>query len=275
MARTLTINGGEIKYNYISSGSDEDGGGAGIYNKGTLTMKQGNVSYNSGRNDDYVYRRGGGFYLAAGSSTTIENTPVEWNESREGGGFYVESGATLNLTNTDLRYNAANNYEGGGIANHGNVVFNSGTIRDNQSYSSGGGIWSSGTLTIKGGTISKNTTIAEDSRGGGVYIASNGTLNMEGNPVIKDNRVEWDLYFEDGPVNNLYLTSGMVINVTGALTSGADIRITAETPVTTLTRGYNAKSPKAATTSIFRYDTKGYSVTKYKGGCAAIRCHLL
>lgn len=263
-AGTLTINGGVIKYNYISSGSDEDGGGAGIYNKGTLTMKQGNVSYNSGRDDNYVYRRGGGFYLAAGSSTTIENTPVEWNESRDGGGFYVESGATLNLTNTDIRYNAANNYEGGGIANHGTVVFNSGTIRDNESYSSGGGIWSSGTLTIKGGTISKNTTIVGDSKGGGVYIASNSTLNMEGKPVIKDNRVEWDLYFEDGPVNNLYLTSGTVINVTGALTSGADIRITAETPVATLTSGYNAKSPKAATTSVFRCDAKGYSVTKYK-----------
>ena len=266
-AGTLNISGGEIKYNYISSGSDtdENGGGAGVYNKGTLTMNSCYVGYNSGRNDDFVYRRGGGFYLAAGSSTNIGNTAVEWNESRDGGGFYVESNATLKLMNTDICNNNSENHEGGGISNKGTVVFSSGTISKNTSYSNGGGIWSGGTLTIKGGTINNNTTLVASSRGGGVYITSEGTFNLEGNPVIKDNKIEWDLYYGNGPVNNLYLTSGKVINVTGAITSGADIRITAETPIATLTSGFNTKSPNAVPTSIFHYDKTGYSFTKYKG----------
>lgn len=266
-AGTLAINGGEIKYNYISSGSDtdENGGGAGIYNKGTLTMNHGYVSHNSGRNDDFVFRRGGGLYLAAGSSTTIDNTTVEWNESRDGGGFYVESNATLKMMNTDILNNLSEIHGGGGITNQGTVVFSSGTISNNTSYSSGGGIWSGGTLTIKGGSISKNITVVENSCGGGVFISSNGTLNMEGAPVIKDNRIEWDLYSVYGPVNNLYLTSGKVINVTGTFTSGADIRITAETPVAVLTNGFNTKNPNAVPTSILHYDATGFALTKYKG----------
>lgn len=40
-------------------------------------------------------------------------------------------------------------------------------------------------MNLRGGTITGNTVTGSDSQGGG--ILNNGTLNVSGNPVVKDN----------------------------------------------------------------------------------------
>ena len=113
---------------------------------------------------------------------------------------------------------------GGGVYVTGTFTMEGGTITKNRAED-GSGVYvaNEGTFTMAGGTITGN--IATKSDGGGVYVKEGGTVILSGGtPVIKDN-----LYGEGA--SNLRLTGTGQLQLTGTLTSGADIRITGPKPV--------------------------------------------
>ncbi len=104
----------------------------------------------------------------------------------------------------------------------------------------GGGIYVSEgcELTIKGGTITGNTATRE---GGGIYVAgSESNINMQGNPVVRDNTGD-----------DLYLAKNQLINVTGAFTEGAYIGVNPEKKQRVFTSGYGTYNSTAPSTYFF------------------------
>ena len=147
------------------------------------------------------------------------------NTSKDAGGIYVASGATLNLGGTStLCGNTSSQHGGGGIVNQGTVNL-------------------SGDVSITGNTCATN--------GGGIW--NNATLNVQGNVTVKDN--------DD---DDIFLKSGKVIAVSGALTSGANsIGVSMESGYGTLTSGY---STSGTTTNPF-FSNSSNSVAVVNGEC--------
>ena len=133
----------------------------------------------------------------------------------EGQVIFVQNGAKLTITDsqTDGKITGGWAYVGGGI------------------YVSEGC-----ELTIKGGTITGNTATRE---GGGIYVAgSESNINMQGNPVVRDNTGD-----------DLYLAKNQLINVTGAFTEGAYIGVNPEKKQRVFTSGYGTYNSTAPTSS--------------------------
>lgn len=123
----------------------------------------------------------------------------------------VNEGATLTIqgSNGTIKggYNSGN---GGGIHNCGTLTISTGTISDNHA-ANGAGVYNetTGRLTISGGTFYGNIAATN---GGAVY--HNGiAFAMQGAPTIKTN------YQGTSTLNNIYLPSGKIINISEALTN--------------------------------------------------------
>ena len=123
----------------------------------------------------------------------------------------VNEGATLTIqgSNGTIKggYNSGN---GGGIYNCGTLTISTGTISDNHA-ANGAGVYNetTGRLTISGGTFNGNSATTN---GGAVY--HNGiAFAMQGAPTIKTN------YQGTSTLNNIYLPSGKIINISEALTN--------------------------------------------------------
>lgn len=231
--------------------------GGGIYVADTeLTLNAGTVIGNKNASqtanlsnwNNYAYYNGGGIYAINASVTVNEDSAVLFNvTSRDsGGGLYVKNG-TLTIKGARINYNYSsinkNSGSGGGgirlagtatmrvegsdseIAYNGSAfkgaglqlietsscTMDGGSIHDNKNSGSvseeGGGVYiSSGTtFTMTGGTISgnKHGTASNHEFGDGIYV--DGTLNLSGNAYI-------------APDNDVYLTSGNFVTITGELT---------------------------------------------------------
>lgn len=72
------------------------------------------------------------------------------------------------------------------------------------------------------GRIENNTC---GTNGGGVRISRTATMNISGNPVIKNNTLGTG---DSAPLNNVSITDSAYINKSGELTSGAEIGIIAK-----------------------------------------------
>ena len=129
----------------------------------------------------------------------------------QGGGIYVNEGCELTISGGTITGNRADQIAEGG-------------------YGFGGGIENHGTTTITGGVISGNTA---GQYGGGIY--QNGTLNIQGNPVIDD----------------LYLTSYALITLTGALTEGASIGVCTAIEQSNFTASYSTHNSGVAPSTYF------------------------
>ena len=158
--------------------------------------------------------------------------------------LYVRSDKTVTL---DLNGHTINRNLTA-AANDGHVIRVDGTLTINDSsdsntgsitggYSGNGGgvyVYHTGSFTMSGGTITGNN--AEN--GGGVY--NDGTFNISGNPVITGNTNS-----TASKANNVYLTSGKVITVTGALTTGACIGVRMQDNTGVFTSGLNGNGTVA------------------------------
>ena len=178
---TLTMNKCEISGN-ISTHTL--GGGGGIYNKGTLTMKDCTISENK------VQWYGGGVYnygtLTITGGTISDNTT--W---RSGGGIYnyggtaTITGCTIKSCKVEERGVGDYRYGGAGI------------------YITGGG-----SLTAEGCEITENTVTSGIAvYGAGVYVYE-GTFIMEDGTKISKNRADW----EGGGVYVVYSGSTFIMN---------------------------------------------------------------
>jgi parallel beta-helix repeat protein len=174
----LTIEGG-----YLVGGN-----GAGIYNSGTLTLKNDFVYLNDAAG---VGGSGGGIFNGKSASLTLVDTDVAVNSATGNGGGIANLG-TLDCQGAQIYSNTAAN--GGGLFNLQNIVgvnvsallqLNT-LIYSNSATTSGGGVYESGgnvTMTgFSGGSIYSNS--AKD--GGGIYILT-GNLTLTLGVTVENN----------------------------------------------------------------------------------------
>ena len=169
-------------------------------------------------------------------------------------GFVILNDGTLTIKNTgggaEGKITGGYNIgSGGGIYNKGNLTIEGGTITGNKAkywensvdrIGHGGGIMvESGTLHLKGGIITGNKSGLDNplgGQGGGIYINSGATLTIEGAPQITGN-----IRYSDDKKNNIYLTSGVVINIgtSGLTDANGTIGISMQA-LGTITSGLNS-----------------------------------
>lgn len=196
----------------------------------------------------------------------------------------VEEGAALtvkdNSGNNAGVITGGASYYGGGICNYGTLTLQAGTVKGNSAvedtYGGGGGIYNGGTLELTGGVIREN----EARYGGGIVnetgktmtvkervyekqigantteipvnvtvtenyaddgkshgICNNGTINIQDAPAISNN---------GGGENDLYISYGKKLNVTGELRNTKKINVMSAGTNPVITTGYstcNTKSP--------------------------------
>ncbi len=147
-----------------------------------------------------------------------------------------DSGSNGTITGGNL-FNG-NDSNGGGVIVNGTFTMEGGKITGCVSAQSGGGVYvaGNGTFTMKGGAITDCFAVSD---GGGVY--SEGTFNVSGAPVIKDNDTQ---YNERKGVD---LANDKKIGIIGALRNGAEIWvITNENDTFAAGLGYDITEADAA-----------------------------
>ena len=176
------------------------------------------------------------------------------------GGVFSTWGSTLNLyENASIRYNYAGN-GGGGVELDGTgakFTMSGGAIENNRAAYNGGGViaaWGAG-FEMTGGAIRNNSAAT----GGLVIDGDNTTFTVSGKPVVSGNTG-----------GNLYLTNGHLINVNGALTSGASVGVTMAAETGTFTSGYSNNNSNAEPSEFFISDNDDYEIEKKDNGEAAL-----
>lgn len=194
-------------FNITSNSSGEQGGG--IYVAGTLTFSNGRIGGYSNANHSPA---GSGVYVKG--SFTMSGGYIEYNSSNDveaanGGGVYVNTGALFTMSGGYIENNKAAN---------GCGVYLKAKSGSNVS-----------TFNMNGGYIYNNTKIGEsNAKGTGVYVGSGSAFSMS-------NSAQLSWY---GTYDNVYLTTGTTINVSGDLSYNNVARIVpqtyqANTPVVT------------------------------------------
>ena len=138
--------------NLTITGGNEDYGGGGIANWGTLFLNNSIVSGNTSSD------RGGGIFNVAGAELTLTDSVVSGNSaSKNGGGIYNQS---------DIDDDSLIDEE-----NHllGNLTLTRSVVSENNAGGSGGGIATfAGVINITDSTIADNTAVND---GGGLHVA--------------------------------------------------------------------------------------------------------
>jgi len=229
----FTMTGGKIADNKASSGGGVRADGNPPDYPCTFTMS-GNAEISGNKASD----ASGGVYVYQSTFTMSGGTIIGNTAANGGGGVYVNQYGTFNMSdNARISSNESQNTSyGGGVFVTGDSSFtlNGGTVAGNTAYYGGGVYLSSGTLTLNGGTITGNNAA---SQGGGVGVDSGDgrTFNVSGGAAVTGNKLGGT--FENGVLtggtaNNVHLYGSMTVTVTGALTSGAKLGVSMETPGT-------------------------------------------
>ena len=175
-------------------------GGVGVYTTSTtatFTMNGGTISGNTATNGGGVgvYGTGSAFIMNGGaiSGNTATNN---------GGGVYVSKSGTFEMHNSasvtgnTASDNTADQGNGGGVYVYSgtfemndtaSVSGNTATNSKSENTTYGGGVYvsSNGTFNMNGEATSVSNNKATN--GGGVYVSKSGTFNMNGNASIKSN----------------------------------------------------------------------------------------
>ena len=213
-------------------------GGGGVYvSGGTFTMN-GNASVTSNRATDRDNGTGGGVYVVDGTFTMNDNASITGNTAtstdggvgvygtgsafatngsafimnggaisgntatNNGGGVYVSKSGTFEMHNSasvtgnTASDNTADQGNGGGVYVYSgtfemndtaSVSGNTATNSKSENTTYGGGVYvsSNGTFNMNGEATSVSNNKATN--GGGVYVSKSGTFNMNGNASIKSN----------------------------------------------------------------------------------------
>jgi hypothetical protein len=153
----------------IGGGSASTGGGVGVLDTGSVTLRRDSVAFNSA-----IF--GGGVFVEGGGSLHVVDSAIFNNQAGfEGGGIYVGAGAgRLSVTGSAIYQNVVT-VDGG--AGAGMFTQSSGPARRllvndtialntaRGTNSQGGGVFGDG-LTLEGDTIADNSAVS----GGGVYV---------------------------------------------------------------------------------------------------------
>jgi len=174
------------------SGNVASTDGGGMYAEGgSVTLTTATLSSNSATSGN-----GGGIYGGGGNITVNAGSIASNNaNSGNGGGVFAESGTiTFSSTSKAIPTFTGNTAINGGVLymEGGTCNINAGTLGGshadrNKATTSGGAIYvDQGTVNFATGEISYNTA---GTSGGGLHVASNGTLNMTGDVTLNYNHV--------------------------------------------------------------------------------------
>lgn len=199
----------------LKNGYSTDSGGG-------IEIVSGNVTLSKVTIDNCTAKSNGGGIVVLGGSLKIENGSLIQNckalkdtgssTTAHGGGIFVGGNGNLELRGVQIYKNEAKIY-GGGIYTKGNTTIVSAIIDENSSTLRGGGIYLvGGTLNMSGGEIKKNTA----GQGGGCYF-ENGIFNISGVAKITPS-TDGDEHTHGR--NDVYLSDGKKIKITGSLTVG-------------------------------------------------------
>jgi predicted outer membrane repeat protein len=166
----------------ITRGNAEEGGG--IFNEGTLTLRDTLVTANTATSV-------GGGIASKGILTLEEGTRVEANASESfAAGIFNEGGTVTLQAGSQVSGNSAG-VSGGGIYNGaGSVTLEAGSqVNLNSAVGGGGGMYNAqGSVTLKNGSQVRGNTTGDT--GGGITNVFGGTLTLEpGSQVIRNTTV--------------------------------------------------------------------------------------
>lgn len=241
---TLTINGGTISSNTISSPrASGDDGGIGIYIKGgSMTMTGGEISANNKTDNAQTasYIRGGGIRLAGGTQFQMSGGKITNNQIRGLGANIFTQSAQIELSgtaeisygkidNSDVSFNADAHgaaiwLEGSGTSltmSGGEIFGNIAKTKDTKNASAGIYV-NFATFTMTGGRIYNNEVQGGNNKGGAFRLGgdtNNGAIKISGSASIPGgvNGVT------GAGKNDVYLHDGKTITITDALTASAPV----------------------------------------------------
>ena len=200
----------------ISDGYAPGEEGAGIYNRGDLTLSNAILSNNRAGARAIEYN-GGALYNDSPGTVTISNSQFTGNSAADNGGAIYNDG-TMTISGSSFSGNMAGG-DGGAIFNSGAMTISGSTISGGSAGSEGGGICASAPLTIINSTVSGNTAVL----GGGIVAEDELTLRnstVSGNTATS---IGGGIAFAGTPV----LISGSTISENSAPTGAG---IYAESP---------------------------------------------
>ena len=201
----------------------------------------------------------------------------------DGGGVYVSDtglAGTFDMYGGTIIGNKAENYGGGVYVSKGtgglfaqdggSFDMSGGVIRDNNAYKGGGVYLADASLFGSRGavfTITDDSTVTcnnvEKGDGGGVYVSSGCEIRLRDDPVINGN-----LGSEVG-CNNLYLSSGMTIEIISKLSENASVSVRMQSPGVFTSHLADCNSGSVDPAAFFDSDFADYKVT-LSGGEACL-----
>ena len=251
---TASISDCAITGNSIICSSSGDGsGGGGIYNKGTLSISNSTISYNTATTVlDQIEGSGGGIYNAQGSSLTIDACTISNNQVihseaatfvSTGGG--ISSSGTLTITNSTISFNSAiqNYYEkaaygagiyvwDGDLTTIKNSTISNNSISTNNHSATGVGLLLYGDLILENSTISQNGNSGIEIYAAGLYFFGNGKSMTIRNTIIaqninNSNSYDYGIDYIDGSITdngyNVIEYSYVAANAAGGLNNATSI----------------------------------------------------
>ncbi len=209
----------------------------GVLNEGSFNMYGGSVTENTGifgggvENDSSATFNMNGGSITKNSDSGVRNKGTFNMNSGEiaentGHGVYNESSATFNMNGGSITENKTR-----GVYNAGTFTMSSGEIARNIVGGNGGGVFNANDaiFNMNGGSIIENIARPYSGQTGCAGVYNAGTFTISGNAIIQDNKKE-DATGET--LNNVFLQAGKNISIGSALTSGASIGVTVQTPPT-------------------------------------------
>ena len=132
--------------------------------------------------------------IASGVTVTVNTLAITGGHAVRGGGIFVNAGSSLTLNHVTVSGNAAIFLSGGGLGNgggifsNGTVTLNDSTVSGNTAVAVGGGIFSqgNGTVTLNGSATITGNTAAGDaggilSQGAHAVVTLNDSATITGN----------------------------------------------------------------------------------------------
>lgn len=197
---TLNLSGGVISgnatyANEINNGDNTDNGGygGGVYTKGATVTISGSACITNNRADARITSNhynngllgGGGIASTHGGKLTMTDGSVTANYSHEaGGGIYAgfwNQAITFKMTGGTIAGNESVNAEGGGLR------ISTGTTGVIEAASASNKVYITNNKTMTGGTTGRGG----DWGGGGVFVQTDGTLNLRAALITKNEAGGW------------------------------------------------------------------------------------
>ena len=182
-----SVGGGKLTGCFSNMHDGDINSGGCIFNKGSVTLE--NIILEGNRTVSHDTAYGGAVYNSG--TLTVTKCTFTGNKGGDAGAIYNAANGTVTITDSSFTGNESLLHGGGAIVNYGTLSLKDTTITGNHSKGNGGGVW------------------------------NNGTMNIEGKVIIKNNT-------SDSNTPNLYLNSNKVITVTGSVDPDSEIHVTAQ-----------------------------------------------